>query len=77
MYGFNFIIRNQMRVSFFIDNSDKIYHWRKFKLDYNLDKFEVDLINDYGKDFIVETVKKMRVYERVKLDNLVVLQRFA
>ena len=77
MYGFNFIIRNEMRVSFFIDENDELYHWQYHKgFNYDLDKFEQDLINKFGKDSIIKLVKSMNVYETKQLSDIIKLQRF-
>ena len=77
MYGFNLIIRNNMKVSFFIDKNDKIYHWQYLSgFNYDLSEFEVELLKDYGVDFLIKTVKKMRVYEHLRLNGLVELVRF-
>ena len=59
MYGFNFIIRNEMRVSFFIDKND----------------FEWDLINKFGKEAIIKLVKSMNVYEKKQLSDIIKLVR--
>ena len=77
MYGFNFIIRKTMRVSFFIDKNDELYHWG-FLLGFNRDfnDFENDLINEFGKDWLIRTVKEMAVYETRKLTETVDLVRF-
>ncbi|WP_296874586.1 hypothetical protein [uncultured Methanobrevibacter sp.] len=77
MYGFNFIIRKTMRVSFFIDKNDELYHWG-FILGFNRDfnDFEKELINDFGKDWLIRTVKSMAVYETRKLTETVDLVRF-
>lgn len=77
MYGFNFIIRNTMKVSFFIDKNDEFYHWQYLKgFNYDLDESEWDLINRFGKDFIIKTVKEMAVYETRKLNDYIELVRF-
>ena len=76
MYGFNFIIRNEMRVSFFIDKNDEFYHWNYFKgFNYDLDEFEWDLINKFGKEAIIKLVKSMNVYEKKQLSNIIKLVR--
>ena len=76
MYGINFFIR-EMRVSFFIDkNTGEFYHFRKFKITNDLDDFERDLIDDFGKDSIFELAKEMRVGEYRQLSKLVSLTRF-
>ena len=77
MYGFNFIIRNEMRVSFFINPNDEIYHWSFLhRFNYDLDEFELDLINKFGKDWLIKTVKEMAVYETRKLNDYIELVRF-
>ena len=76
MYGFNFIIRNEMRVSFFIDKNDEFYHWNYFKgFNYDLDEFEWDLINKFGKEAIIKLVKSMNVYEKKQLSDIIKLVR--
>ena len=80
MYGFNFIISRfgvDMKVSFFIDKNDEFYHWQYLKgFNYDLDDFEWDLINEFGKEFIIKTVKEMDVYETRKLKDHIELVRF-
>ena len=77
MYGFNFIIRNEMRVSFFIDKDDEIYHWSfEHGFNYDLDDSEWDLINRFGKDWLIKTVKEMAVYETRELNDYIKLVRF-
>ncbi len=77
MYGFNLIIRNEMKVSFFIDKNDELYHWSFLHgFNYDLDETEIDLINKFGKDFIIKSVKEMAVYETRELNNIVKLVRF-
>ena len=77
MYGFNFIIRNQMKVSFFIDKNDEFYHWQYLKgFNYDLEDDEWELINQFGKQQIIETVKKMNVYESRRLNDYIELVRF-
>lgn len=77
MYGLNFIIRKTMRVSFFIDKNDEFYHWNAIRgFNYDLDEFEWDLINQFGKEFIIKTVKEMAVYETRKLNDYIELVRF-
>ena len=77
MYGFNFIIRNGMRVSFFIDKNDELYHWSFLhRFNYDIDESEWDLINKFGKDWIIKTVKEMAVYETRKLTDTIDLVRF-
>ena len=76
MYGFNFIIRNEMKVSFFIDKNDEFYHWQYLKwFNYDLDDSEWDLINRFGKEFIIKTVKEMAVYETRNLNDYIKLVR--
>ena len=76
MYGFNFIIRGSMRVSFFIDENDEFYHYSNYCFNYDLGDDEWDLINKFGKDNIIKTVKEMAVYESRKLNELIKLVRF-
>lgn len=72
MYGFNFIIRNEMRVSFFIDKNDEFYHWQYHDgFNYDLDEFEWDLI----KESIIKLVKSMNVYETKQLSDIIKLVR--
>ncbi len=68
MYGFNFIIRKTMKVPLFIDKDDKIYHWSGIcGFNYDLEEFELDLIKEFGKDWLIKTVKEMAAYETRKL----------
>lgn len=77
MYGFNLIIRNEMKISFFIDKNDEFYHWSFLKgFNYELDEMEWDLINQFGKKEIIEMVKSMNVYETRILSDIVKLVRF-
>lgn len=76
MYGFNFIIRDSMRVSFFIDKNDKFYHYQNYSFNYDLGDDEWDLLNEFGIENIIKTVKEMAVYETRKLSNIVKLVRF-
>ena len=76
MYGFNFIIRDEMRVSFFIDKNDEFYHYRHYSFNYDLEDDELALINEFGKENIIKTVKEMAVYEHRKLTDTVKLVRF-
>ncbi len=77
MYGFNFIIRKTMKVSLLIDKDDKFYHWNRIRgLNYDLEEFEKDLIKEFGKDWLIKTVKEMAVYETKKLTESIDLVRF-
>ena len=77
MYGLNFIIRNTMKVSFFIDKNDEFYHWSFLKgFNYDLSDEEWDLINQFGKNWLIKTVKEMNVYETRELNNYIKLMRF-
>lgn len=77
MYGFNFIIRNTMRISFFIDKNDEFYHWSFLHgFNYDLADDEWDLINKFGKDWLIKTVKEMAVYETRELNEYIKLVRF-
>lgn len=76
MYGFNFIIRDEMRVSLFIDKNDKFYHYYKGGWNYDLVVDEMDLLITFGRDEIIEMVKSMDVYEIRQLSDLVKLVRF-
>ena len=77
MYGFNFIIRNEMRVSLFIDKYDKFYHWSYLKgFNYDLEMPETDLLITFGRKEIIEMVKSMNVYETRQLSDIVKLVRF-
>lgn len=77
MYGFNFIIRNEMKVSFFIDKNDEFYHWQYLNgFNYDLDESELELINRFGKDSLIRTVKEMEVYESRRLNDFIELVRF-
>ena len=65
-----------MRVSFFIDKNDEFYHWNYFKgFNYDLDEFEWDLINKFGKEAIIKLVKSMNVYEKKQLSDIIKLVR--
>ena len=76
MYGFNFIIRNQMKISFFIDEDDRFCHWTYLHgFNHDLDDIEWDLINKFGKDWLIKTVKEMAVYETRKLNGYIKLVR--
>ena len=76
MYGFNFIIRDEMRVSLFIDENDKYYHFNKGTWNYDLEMFETDLLITFGRKEIIELVKSMNVHETRILSDLVKLVRF-
>lgn len=76
VYGFNFIIRDEMRISLFIDKNDKFYHYYNGKWGYDLIMDETDLLILFGRDYIIDLVKSMRVYETVHLSDLVKLVRF-
>ena len=76
MYGFNFIIRDEMRVSLFIDENDKYYHFNKGTWNYDLEMFETDLLITFGRKEIIEMVKSMNVHETRILSYLVKLVRF-
>lgn len=66
-----------MKVSFFIDKNDEFYHWQYINgFNYDLDDFERDLINKFGKDFLIRTVKEMAVYETKRLNGHIELVRF-
>lgn len=77
MYGFNFIIRDEMRVSLFIDKDDEFYHWQYLKgFNYELEMFETDLLITFGRQYIIDLVKSMNVYETRQLSDIVELVRF-
>ena len=76
MYGFNFIIRDEMRVSLFIDENDKYYHFNKGTWNYDLEMFETDLLITFGRKEIIEMVKSMNIHETRILSDLVKLVRF-
>lgn len=66
-----------MKVSFFIDKNDEFYHWQYLKgFNYDLEDDEWELINKFGKQKIIETVKKMNVYESRRLNDYIELVRF-
>ena len=66
-----------MRVSFFIDPNGNLYHWSFLHgFNYDLDDFEKGLIKEFGKDWLIRTVKSMAVYETIKLTETVDLVRF-
>ena len=76
MYGFNFIIRDEMMISLFIDENDKYYHFNKGTWNYDLEMFETDLLITFGRKEIIEMVKSMNVHETRILSDLVKLVRF-
>ena len=76
MYGFNFIIRDEMRVSLFIDENDKFYHFYNGSWNYDLIMDETDLLITFGRQYIINLVKSMGVYETIQLSDLVKLVRF-
>ena len=76
MYGFNFIIRDEMRVSLFIDENDKYYHFNKGTWNYDLEMFETDLLITFGRKEIIKMVKSMNIHETRILSDLVKLVRF-
>lgn len=77
MYGFNFIIRKTMRVSLFIDPNNDLYHWSYIRgFNYDLEDIEKDLIKEFGKDWLIKTVKEMAITERRKLTESIDLVRF-
>ena len=66
-----------MKVSCFIDKNDEFYHWQYLKgFNYDLEDDEWELINKFGKQKIIETVKKMNVYESRRLNDYIELVRF-
>ena len=76
MYGFNFIIRNEMKISLFIDKNNEFYHYSNLSFNYDLRDDEWDIINEFGKENIIKTVVSMAVYETIKLTDIVKLVRF-
>lgn len=77
MYGLNFIIRNEMKIGFFIDKNDEFYHWSYLKgFNYDLSDDELELINQFGKDYIIQLVKSMNLYETRQLNEIIKLVRF-
>ena len=76
MYGFNFIIRDEMRISLFIDENDQYYHYYNGTWNYNLIMDETDLLILFGWNEVIEMVKSMNVYETRQLSDLVKLVRF-
>lgn len=76
MYGFNFIIRDEMKISLFIDKNNKFYHYSKYTFNYDLTDDEWEIINHFGKDNIIKTVSQMAVYETIRLTDIVELVRF-
>ena len=76
MYGFNFIIRDEMRISLFIDKNDKFYHYYNGSWNYNLIMDETDLLIFFGRKEIIELVKSMDIYETRELSDLVKIVRF-
>ena len=65
-----------MRVSLFIDENDKYYHFNKGTWNYDLEIFETDLLITFGRKEIIEMVKSMNVHETRILSDLVKLVRF-
>ncbi|MER2014416.1 MAG: hypothetical protein ABS871_07250 [Methanobrevibacter sp.] len=65
-----------MRVSLFIDENDKYYHFNKGTWNYDLEMFETDLLITFGRKEIIEMVKSMNVHETRILSDLVKLVRF-
>ena len=65
-----------MRVSLFIDENDKYYHFNKGTWNYDLEMFETDLLITFGRKEIIELVKSMNVHETRILSDLVKLVRF-
>ena len=66
-----------MRISFFIDKNDEFYHWSFLHcLNYDLADYEWELINKFGKDWLIKTVKEMAVYETRELNEYIKLVRF-
>ena len=65
-----------MKVSFFIDENDELCHWCEFSFNYDLTDLELDLINKFGKEYIIKTVKKMSVYQTIDLNDYIKLVRF-
>lgn len=45
------------------------------KINYDLDEFEWDLINKFGKESIIKLVKSMNVYETKQLSDIIKLVR--
>ena len=76
MYGFNFIIRDEMKISLFIDKNNEFYHYSNLSFNYDLRDDEWDIINEFGKENIIKTVVSMAVYETIKLTDIVKLVRF-
>ncbi len=77
MYGFNFIIRKTMKVPLFIDKNDEFYHWSGIRgFNYDLEDIEMDLIKEFGKEWLIKTVKEMAINERRKLTESIDLVRF-
>ncbi len=65
-----------MRVSLFIDENDKYYHFNKGTWNYDLEMFETDLLITFGRKEIIEMVKSMNIHETRILSDLVKLVRF-
>ena len=63
MYGFNFIIRDEMKISLFIDRNNEFYHYSDLSFNYNLGDDEIEIINEFGKENIIKTVAEMSIYE--------------
>ena len=76
MYGFNFIIRDEMRISLFLDDNDRFFHFNKGSWNYDLVIEEVDLLIVFGRENIKKLVKSMKVYETKQLSDHVKLNRF-
>lgn len=70
------LLKRNESLSFFIDKHDEFYHWNYFKgFNYDLDEFEWDLINKFGKEAIIKLVKSMDVYEKKQLSDIIKLVR--
>ena len=76
MYGFNFIIRDEMKISLFIDRNNEFYQYSDLSFNYNLGDDEIEIINEFGKENIIKTVAEMSIYETKKLTDIVKLVRF-
>lgn len=66
-----------MKIGFFIDKNDEFYHWSYLKgFNYDLSDDELELINQFGKDYIIQLVKSMNLYETRQLNEIIKLVRF-
>ena len=75
-YILYFLLDKKAFYTFFIDKNDKFYHYQNYSFNYDLGDDEWDLLNEFGVENIIKTVKEMAIYETRKLSNIVKLVRF-